>query len=471
VSPEADAEASTARLLRALVDEAVEPLFALDEYGRILEANSAAARFLARDRRDLRGTPLVAFVSLADRRAFRTAIAGLEAGRTTMLELSLGPPNNCSSRPLSLRRAPAQPPLIVAAVARRSAAVRRESATAGAAAAATAGAAAETRLDALLARLPIGVVALRADGTVVFANATAVRHLGPLRRGRPLPALRRDSPLRAHVRRLLDRASSLPPRLVEFESGKIVRVLGVGPREDVPALLVVDDMTGLLRQNEAQQAFVRNAAHQLRTPLAGIAGAIEALQGGAKDDPAARERFLDHVADETQRLTRIVRALLVLARAQSGDEAPALEFVPVRPLLDEVAASLHVHPGVRVEVRAPATLAALCEPELLHEALAALAENAARHTREGAVEFCARETDDHVLEVEVRDSGDGIPPEHTARIFDPFYRATPDGGGFGLGLAIAKQAVEAMGAKLDVDSSPGTGTRFVVRLPSARVVG
>jgi signal transduction histidine kinase len=208
----------------------------------------------------------------------------------------------------------------------------------------------------------------------------------------------------------------------------------------------------------------------LRTPLAGITGAIEVLQAGAKDDPAERERFLEHVADETTRLARIVRALLVLARAQSGTQPPALEFVRVRPILDEIAASLHVFPGVRVGVEASKTLAALCNPELLHQALAALAENAARYTREGTIEFRARETVGRLLDVEVSDSGDGILPEHRARIFEPFYRGTSDGDGFGLGLAIAKQAAEAMGTELDVESSPGAGTRFFFRLPSARVV-
>jgi two-component system phosphate regulon sensor histidine kinase PhoR len=451
--------------LRALVDETSEPLFALDEYGRIVDANAAAAHFLARRRQYLVGKPFAAFVDLADRRAFRSAILGLAPDRATTLDLRLGPPGDQPSRALTLRRVRGQPPLTVATLGGLEVRPPREEAPPVADAAA-----AGRRLELMLARLPIGVVRLRRDGTVAFANASAVRHLGPLRRGRPLPALAGNGSLGSSVRRLLDDGTTLPPRLVELANGKTVRLLGVGPHDDAPALLVVDDMTGLLRQAEAQQAFVRNAAHELRTPLAGITGAIEVLQAGAKDDPAERERFLEHVADETTRLARIVRALLVLARAQSGTQPPALEFVRVRPILDEIAASLHVFPGVRVGVEASKTLAALCNPELLHQALAALAENAARYTREGTIEFRARETVGRLLDVEVSDSGDGILPEHRARIFEPFYRGTSDGDGFGLGLAIAKQAAEAMGTELDVESSPGAGTRFFFRLPSARVV-
>jgi signal transduction histidine kinase len=104
----------------------------------------------------------------------------------------------------------------------------------------------------------------------------------------------------------------------------------------------------------------------------------------------------------------------------------------------------------------------------VEEIVAALVDNAVRHTASGTIRLTARRAD-WDAEIEVEDTGPGILPEHRQRIFEPFYRAEPSEG-FGLGLAIARQAVEAMDGSIEVSSGAGGGTRFLVRLPSARVV-
>jgi two-component system sensor histidine kinase HupT/HoxJ len=105
----------------------------------------------------------------------------------------------------------------------------------------------------------------------------------------------------------------------------------------------------------------------------------------------------------------------------------------------------------------------------MHEALAALVDNAVAHTREGVVRLHAQEVDGRV-EIDVLDNGPGILPEHQGRVFEPFYRTLELGDGFGLGLAIAAQAAEAMDGELRAAASPEGGTRFTIRLPSARVM-
>src|SRR5207302_561519 len=101
---------------------------------------------------------------------------------------------------------------------------------------------------------------------------------------------------------------------------------------------LIEDVTEEQRREKVVREFVRNAAHQLRTPLAGIAAAVEVLQSGAKEVPSDRDRFLGHVAEDTARLTRIARALLVLARSQSG-ETVKLEQVDVSDMLERLAAA------------------------------------------------------------------------------------------------------------------------------------
>ena len=447
-------------VLHALLDAASEPLFALDKRGVILEANVAAAALLGRRRAHLRGKPFAAFVAVADRRRFRTALAMIDERSQQMIEIAVASDVTRARCSLELRLVTSGGTVVAAMRdvppdAQPDTEMPRAPANAARA------------CEAMLSRLPLAAVRLTSDGTVVYANAAAVARLSPIRVGQPLAALL-EGPLQPHVERLLANPGVLPPRVVQLEDAHCARVCGFGPRGHEPALLVLDDVTALVRRGEAQQEFVRNASHQLRTPLAGITSVLEVLRAGAQDDPAARERFLGHLAQQTDRLTRLTRALLVLARAQSGTQAPRLEFVTLAPLLERLAAEVPHRSSVSIEASAPPNLAAFVDADLLEEALHALAENAVRHTREGTVTLRAWRRDDRLLEIEVADSGDGILPEHLDQIFEPFFTSAADG--FGLGLAIARQAVRAMGGELDVTSEPRRGTRFSILVPSAEVI-
>jgi len=273
----------------------------------------------------------------------------------------------------------------------------------------------------------------------------------------------RGAELGALAERLVTVPEALPATTVELADGRTVRVTGVAAHEDDPAILLIEDVTEERRRERVVHEFVRNAAHQLRTPLAGIMAAVEVLQSGAKEVPSDRDRFLAHVAEHTARLTRIARALLMLARAQSGESIQP-ERVELREMLEALVAETTRDAEGRITIVCSASLAALALRELLYEALAALLDNAARHTR-GDIRLEAREVGDAV-EIDVVDAGEGIPPEQHARIFEPFYRVTDTGEGFGLGLAIAHQAVEAMGGELSSAPAPGTGTAFTIRLAS-----
>jgi signal transduction histidine kinase len=228
---------------------------------------------------------------------------------------------------------------------------------------------------------------------------------------------------------------------------------------------VIADVTAYERRQRAEREFVANAAHQLRTPVSAIASAIEVLQGGAKEDPQTRDRFLAHLDRQCTRLVRLTRSLLLLARAQALAESPAVELVPIRPLLIAVARGLRPGTGVKVRVESPFDLAALANRDLLEQAIGNLAENAAKYTIEGEIVLCAEAADGHVRVI-VSDTGPGadFPSDGSFRRFsrDP---AAP-GEGFGLGLAIAAEAVRALGGELEIDSTDA-GTRIVMTLPAA----
>jgi two-component system phosphate regulon sensor histidine kinase PhoR len=190
------------------------------------------------------------------------------------------------------------------------------------------------------------------------------------------------------------------------------------------------------------------------------------LQGGAKENPEARDRFLAHLDRQCTRLVRLTRALLLLARAQALSEPPAVEIVPLNPLLLAIAGGLRPGSGVDVRVECPVDVAALTNRDLLEQAIGNLAENAAKYTQEGEIVLCAEKGRDQEVRVVVRDTGPGARLDGS---FRRFYR-DPDsqGEGFGLGLAIADETVRALGGELRIESGEG-GTRAVVSLPAATV--
>jgi two-component system phosphate regulon sensor histidine kinase PhoR len=222
----------------------------------------------------------------------------------------------------------------------------------------------------------------------------------------------------------------------------------------------------LQRRSRVEREFVTNAAHELRTPLTAMVSALEVLEAGAKDVPAERDRFLGHLAEQCARLHRLTLSLLLLARAQMGQEPLKVESVPIAPLLTDVAASLRTRVGVAVEVDCPDGIAVFGNRELLEHAVVNVASNAAKYAERGSIRLTgSRETDR--VRVVIVDTGRGMTAEQRERAFERFYRGgDADGDGFGLGLAIAKQAIESQGGEIEIESEAGAGTSVAISLPA-----
>jgi two-component system, OmpR family, phosphate regulon sensor histidine kinase PhoR len=447
-------------LLRELLDETSEPLLALDEHGLIVEANKAAASALGHQVQYVRGKPLAALLDISSRRFFREALRdALESGRAETAVSATKRPDGVLA--LRLRLLDGSPPSIVVRVVRDGQAVASELPVP-----------VPTTGTAELLRLPTAIVGVRQDGSVAFANPLARRIFHePLGTHSPLPPLAPGVSLDRLVERMFSQSAPVPAQLLELPDGRYLRVSGVRRQDGSSGVILIEDLTRELRSVKMHHDFVRNAAHQLRTPLAGIANAIEVLQAGAKENATERDRFLEHIERETHRLTRLAGALLVLARAQSGMQMPRLEFVELQPLLRGLVEGRRpVAEDVSVEVDCPARLMALADADLVEQALAVLVDNALRHTREGSIVLRAYEDGGRKVAIEVRDTGGGILPELQQAVFQPFFRAHHDDRGFGLGLSIAAQAIDVMDGTLELESTPGVGTTFVIRLASAKVL-
>ena len=327
------------------------------------------------------------------------------------------------------------------------------------------------RLKILLERLHDGVVAVDSDLTVQFANAAACALLGgaALETGGRLPDWE-PLPLGELARALFAPGASTVQERVELGDGSTYTIVGL-PAGGMPsaAVLVLSDVTAQERRERAEREFVVNAAHELRTPLAAIASAVEVLESGAKDDALERERFLRIVSRQSGRLNRLVRALLVLARAQTRQEAVPFEAVELRPVLEEVASETRSgHPSAVISIDCPDSLQAFGQRDLIEEVVANLTANAVKHGAPGEILLRGTVTVAGAPSIEVLDSGPGIAPGQRERLFDRFYRGDPGSDGFGLGLAIVREAVRALGGRIEIASRPGGGTLARVTL-DARV--
>jgi two-component system OmpR family sensor kinase len=223
---------------------------------------------------------------------------------------------------------------------------------------------------------------------------------------------------------------------------------------------------------ERMRRFVADASHELRTPLTSIRGFAELYRQGAVTDPAEVAGLLRRIEDEAARMGLLVEDLLLLARL---DEERPLDRAPVD--LAELAAEvvddarlLDADRAVTLDVAAgPVVVGG--DPARLRQVLANLVGNAVTHTPAGTPVAVRVSMDGENAQVDVTDEGPGLSGEQAARLFERFYRAEPSRsrrrGGAGLGLAIVAALVRAHGGSVDVDTAPGRGTTFRVRLPLA----
>jgi signal transduction histidine kinase len=325
-------------------------------------------------------------------------------------------------------------------------------------------------LGRLVERLHEGVVSVDRHGRVEFASSRAREMLGEaaLEEGRRVPEEWLGFPLRSFAADLFAGAREIVEAQVASGDGeRVYDLTGIPPASTDAALLVVMDVSERERRLRVEREFVDNAAHELRTPLAAITSSIERLQAGARDVPERRDRFLGHIQQESTRLNRLASSLLMLARAQTREEDPRLEEIAGRDLLEDLLAAVDVSPGVELVIDCPADLVVWSNRDLLEHALRNLASNAARHTARGRIRVAAHPVDDESIAIEVEDTGAGIAAEELGRLFDRFYRGPTEEkrSGFGLGLPIAKEAVEALGGRIEIDSAIGVGTTARIVLP------
>ncbi len=342
----------------------------------------------------------------------------------------------------------------------------------------------DTQQEAVLGSMIEGVLAIDGRRRIIGINRAAADLLdveAEQAAGRPMQDVIRNPDLRRFALTAIDcREPVEDDLLLRGIRDRTIRLRGTALRDasgDGGAVIVLNDVTEVQRLENIRRDFVANVSHELKTPVASIKGFVETLLDGAADDPADNRRFLEIVARQADRLAAIIEDLLALSRIEQSEGSGTLPMEP-RPLLAILEAAAEdcrpraIERSIRLDVECPPDLTATVNGPLLEQAVINLVDNAIKCSEPGKTVWLSASRDGGGL-IRVRDEGCGIAAEHLPRLFERFYRVdkarSRQQGGTGLGLAIVKHIVQAHGGTVAVESTPGVGTTFTLRLPNAAV--
>jgi two-component system phosphate regulon sensor histidine kinase PhoR len=321
---------------------------------------------------------------------------------------------------------------------------------------------------------------------VVLRYNSAARHLfNLLQTGSPIEQVVRDPELFSAVARTLESAETHEAHLASRGAAEQRLIAVVTPvrsssKQKAPAaaLITVRDESEQYRMLEMRTDFVANASHELRTPLASVRGFIETLQGPARNDEAARQRFLPLMAEQAERMTRLIDDLLLLSRVEEKANLRPTGRVDIGEVIADAVRTMAPAAKARgmtiaIAPGAEALIVRGARDELF-QVFQNIIENAVKYGRDGGSirVLTTHDADNRVgrqVTIAIADDGPGIAPDHLPRLTERFYRVSAEHsrrvGGTGLGLAIVKHIVNRHGGELAIESVVGTGTTVRVVLP------
>jgi two-component system, OmpR family, phosphate regulon sensor histidine kinase PhoR len=333
----------------------------------------------------------------------------------------------------------------------------------------------------LVAAMPEAALIVGVDGRVAVANKPALSLLSVLKLGDPLVLGLRAPDVVDAYRRVMASGEAETVQWIERVPVERMFEVSVGaltaPEGTVEAALVtLRDLTEIRRVERLRVDFIANASHELRTPLASLLGFIETLQGSARDDAKARDRFLAIMREQGRRMARLIEDLLSLSRIEQKQHLRPETVVDLAQTVRTVVDSLSPMAeelGAEIRLSAPDPVLVTGDRDELMRVAENLIENAIKYgVRQGAD---AKRVDVTVATTEkeasltVRDYGHGIAPEHLPRLTERFYRvdATQSRArnGTGLGLAIVKHILTRHRGKLSIASRINHGSTFVASVP------
>ena len=334
------------------------------------------------------------------------------------------------------------------------------------------------QLEGVLQGMHDGVLAVNADNMILFLNDSAKQMLGvaTLQTGKSFEGSLLVGKIAAFMNQALKEEKVIKDTVVSAASPQGERIFTVYAtpiqnNKESAVLAVIADVTHISKLEQLRSEFVANVTHELKTPLTAIRGSIELLKSADRDEET-RRYFYDVLDIEAERLHHLIDDMLVLSQIENAKPDSTEQRCDVAQEIRETVARLYPiaeKENISLKVELKDGIWVACSSSRLQQMLGNLIENAIKYNKpNGSVKITAEESRQMAV-IRIQDTGIGIEEEHFNRLFERFYRVDTSRsraiGGTGLGLSIVKHLAVLYGGEVSVESTPGVGTTFTVRLP------
>lgn len=342
----------------------------------------------------------------------------------------------------------------------------------------------KSKVEAIINNMSDGIIALDGKGNLIQINPSARRLIRS--HNLKVPSLNRSGfyllrsligsdAMRQFIRRQDPLTAEISSSSPECTMQVKIAPFKVEKGRLDGTLIVLHDITRERELTKRQEEFVADVSHELRTPLSTVKSYVETLLDGAADDPPVRNRFLNVLAKETDRMVNMVKDLLVLSQMDSSKVYWQKNEVELNDLALEAVEQLKQKLSVKLPqidiVSGPEGSSVYVDRDKVMRVFTNLISNAAQYTSlEGKITISAINEGSYI-KISIEDTGSGIPEDELPRVFERFYRVektrSRDFGGTGLGLSIARKVVEGHGGSIWIESTLGLGTRVCFTLPKS----
>lgn len=339
------------------------------------------------------------------------------------------------------------------------------------------------RVNTIINSMDSGLIAVDGSKNIIMINPNAKKLFGVDDEsdhiGVPLIQVIRNRQINDLLLRSISNNIVINDELYLYQSGKRILSLHVTPIQksdkrdtNSGALAYINDITQVRKLEEIRSEFVSNVTHELKTPLTSIQGFVETLKNGAISDTAVAEKFLDIIEIETERLRMLINDILELSEIESKKKDNDKNAFGLRELVLEIESMLNNSASekeIDFDIQIDPELKIEANRNRIKQLLINLMDNAIKYNKLGGSVTVKAETLGGKVEINVKDTGIGIPKEHTNRIFERFYRVdkgrSREIGGTGLGLSIVKHIAQLYDGYVNIESEEGKGSDFIVTLP------
>lgn len=336
-----------------------------------------------------------------------------------------------------------------------------------------------------LEAIPWPLILVGTDARIVAANGPAIELFGPIGVGRHFATQLRYPSISTLIDAAQAEETNGSSRFRRFEGGVEQTIHVQATALNGQVLLAFEDLTPAEHADQIRRDFVANVSHELKTPLTALLGFVETLRGAARDDPAARDRFLSIMEKEANRMNRLIKDLLSLSRVESEARMRPSDVVEIFPLCESAVRLMRpvaMAANVTVNCHPPdpefSQMTARADADQISQVLINLLENGIKYGRSGGQvdvhirqDILSRGSGRGAIRIDVSDDGEGFDPLHIPRLTERFYRVddhrSREKGGTGLGLAIAKHILQRHDGRLLITSEPGKGSVFSMLIPQS----